>query len=93
MTLKTGRDGRADILPAASPAEAALEREAVVDPARSLLDVCAHLAGWDALPRHIAAREATTSAQYPDLDPVRGQPEARRALEIAAARRHSLLIL
>jgi len=95
MTLKASGDGRAFILPQASAAEAALVREAVVFPARSLLDVCAHLTGQEGLPRLTATREvagANTAGQYPDLAEVKGQPHARRALEIAAAGSHSLLM-
>jgi magnesium chelatase family protein len=96
MTLKANGDGRAFILPQASAAEAALVRAAVVFPARSLLEVCAHLTGRDALPRQLAAPVASAAAAptpYPDLAEVKGQPQARRALEIAAAGRHSLLML
>ena len=96
MTLKASGDGRAFILPQASAAEAALVREAVVYPARSLLDVCAHLTGHEALPRQAAASPAPEGAaptRYPDLSEVKGQPQAKRALEIAAAGRHSLLMI
>jgi len=96
MMLKAAGDGRAFILPQASAAEAALVREAVVYPARSLLEVCAHLTGREVLPRHVAATLVpgmAASTQYPDLAEVKGQPQARRALEIAAAGHHSLLIL
>ena len=96
MTLKASGDGRAFILPQASAAEAALVRAAVVYPARSLLEVCAHLTGREALPRQVAlpvASGTSAPALYPDLGEVKGQPQARRALEIAAAGRHSLLMI
>src|SRR5881227_320640 len=54
MTLKAHRDGRAFVLPAESAEEAALVKDAVVHPARSLLAVCAHLTGRELLPRSVA---------------------------------------
>lgn len=90
MVLAARCDGRAFVLPEASAAEAALVQDAIVHPARSLLEVCAHLAGRTALPR--AAVVATANgASYADLSDVRGQAHAKRALTIAAAGGHSLL--
>src|SRR5690606_3907382 len=43
MALSCARAGREFVLPEPSAAEAALVEEATVLPARSLLDVCAHL--------------------------------------------------
>jgi magnesium chelatase family protein len=45
MVLSARHDGRAFVLPHASAAEAALVPDATVHPARTLLDVCAHLSG------------------------------------------------
>lgn len=85
--------------------EAALPPGARVIAARHLLDVHRHLCadtvggntvGGDAvLPRHPAPSPAThrQRASAPDLADVRGQPLARRALEIAAAGGHSLLLI
>ena len=93
MTLKAHRDGRAFILPEASAEEAALVRDAIVHPARSLLAVCAHLTGREALPRSEARRTPELATDAPDLLDVKGQAMAKRALEVAAAGRHSLLML
>src|SRR5690606_26498265 len=81
------------VVPAANGAEAALARDVDVRVARTLSEVCAHVAGQRPLPRAVAAARITpTSAtRGPDLADVRGQLRARRALEIAAAGGHHLL--
>ncbi|HSJ99231.1 MAG TPA: YifB family Mg chelatase-like AAA ATPase [Myxococcota bacterium] len=90
MTFGAHRDGRAFVLPEAVAGEAALARGATVLPARTLLEVCAHLAGERPL-APFAGVPAARAPSYPDLEEVRGQAQARRALEIAAAGGHSLL--
>nr|WP_272494243.1 YifB family Mg chelatase-like AAA ATPase [Stenotrophomonas mori] len=72
-------------------AEAALARQASVKVARTLLEVCAALAGEKVLPD--AAPAPTRPARQPDLADVRGHAHARRALEIAAAGGHHLLLV
>jgi len=90
MTFGARRDGRAFVLPESVAAEAAFARGATVFPARSLLEVCAHLAGSAPLAPEPAPLPVA-AARYPDLADVRGQALARRALEIAAAGEHSIL--
>jgi magnesium chelatase family protein len=92
MTYRAHRSGRAFVLPEASAEEAALVREATVYPAQSLLDVVSHLSGRQVLQR----RQASTAADGPagpDLQEVKGQLHAKRALEIAAAGGHSMLMV
>jgi magnesium chelatase family protein len=92
MALSARRDGRAFILPEASAGEAALVHDATVFGARTLLAVCAHLTARAPLPA-AAASVPAASAEMLDLADVRGQAQAKRALEIAAAGGHSLLLL
>ena len=92
MVLSARHDGRAFVLPRASAAEAALVPDATVLPAGSLLEVCAHLAGAAPLARLAPAASGAGAPPAPDLAEVRGQHRAKRALEIAAAGDHSLLL-
>ncbi len=91
MVLGAVGTERAFVLPEASAREAALAGRAEIYAARSLLEVCAHLAGRVALPPAAAEAVAADAAAEPDLAEVKGQAGARRALEVAAAGGHSLL--
>ncbi|MEC7120696.1 MAG: YifB family Mg chelatase-like AAA ATPase [Pseudomonadota bacterium] len=57
-----------------------------------LQQLCEHLQGTQALTPHQPTQVARPSSQAPDLADVRGQHRARRALEIAAAGGHSMLL-
>ena len=92
MVLSARHEGRAFVLPQASAAEAALVRDASVLAARTLLEVCAHLTGDAPLATVPATATSADAADGPDLVEVRGQRQAKRVLEIAAAGGHSLLL-
>ncbi|HID50038.1 MAG TPA: ATP-dependent protease [Chromatiales bacterium] len=90
--LQTCEAGRTLVLPRENAAEAALVSRARILPADHLLEVCAHLNGQQALEFHAGPPPINGTAQ-PDLAEVKAQHHARRALEIAAAGGHSLLML
>ncbi len=92
MMLAADAEARRFVLPAASAAEAALARPDGVLAAQSLLAVCAHLRGEALLAAAEAAPAGEETGALPDLSEVRGQAQAKRALEIAAAGEHSLLM-
>jgi magnesium chelatase family protein len=92
MTYRAANSGRAFILPEANAAEAALVEDAVVYPARSLLQVAAHLAGLQPIQPYISQPQ-TIAPHYPDMREIKGQEQVKRALEIAAAGGHSVLMV
>jgi magnesium chelatase family protein len=96
--LAGSRTGRELILPRANALEAALVPDAKVRLACHLRQVCDALRGkaaWSEASAAVCAASADLAKQAdaPDLCEVRGQFAAKRALEIAAAGEHGLLMI
>lgn len=95
MALAAVQNGVKELfLPAENAAEAAVAEGLTVYPARSAQDVVLHLCG--ATPLAPATPEGYDEDGVwlgPDMADVRGQSEARRAMEIAAAGGHNLIVI
>ncbi len=93
ISLAAKESQRSLILPMKNADEAALVEGTLCKPASHLLDVCAHIAGTKILARHEYQQTTQSNISDNDLNDVYGHEHAKRALEIAAAGGHNLLMI
>jgi len=94
VAIAAARAGLAGVVvPVANAVEAAQVEGLEVIGAATLSDVAGFLRGTWTAPRIDTTREEPPAAATVDLAEVRGQTQARRALEVAAAGGHNLLMV
>ena len=91
--LRSRDAGRATVIPSENNAEASVLRDAIIYPASNLNEVCAHLSARESIMRLVSDAGSEQPTYELDLMDVRGQTQARRALEVAAAGAHNLLLI
>jgi magnesium chelatase family protein len=87
------RAGHSIVVPAANADEARLVSHCSVAVAEHLVHVTGHISGARRIPFVCGSAPPFVPHGLPDLNEVRGQSHAKRALEIAAAGKHNLLLI
>jgi magnesium chelatase family protein len=94
VALGAQASSRILVLPSKNAAEAALAEQAEVKAATSLLEICQYLQRQGTLDHAVASTSSQNRMRdMEDMADVRGQHHARRALEIAAAGGHNMIMV
>lgn len=91
MAMKQSK--RSLILPKANADEATLVENITCKPAAHILEVCAHFSGTEQIESHIHSPVSSRINYKKDMNDIYGHEHAKRALEIAAAGGHNILMI
>ena len=92
-SLAAGASNRTLVLPTESAIEAALVQKTDVKAAKDLLSICQYLRQQGELDEPDIQNIHSEASSIADMSDIRGQHHARRALEIAAAGGHNLIMV
>ncbi len=91
--VASGKQQRSIVVPKDNGSEAILAKQTTIFASNNLIELCAHLSGQEFISAYEDNIQLAKDLATLDLHDVRGQHRARRALEVAAAGSHNMLMV